>query len=92
MASRKLTQFEWDRRKENKPVKTVLVTLWLDLADGGRIYEKIVPGKHGWLAVYYKQVDAAENTVRFWQEIKDHEGNLREIHEKYPVDKGHIKL
>ncbi|MBE2200480.1 MAG: hypothetical protein IAE79_17830 [Anaerolinea sp.] len=77
----------WQRAQNEKQFDS-----WLDLADGGRIYEKIVPGKHGWLAIYYKQVNAIENTVRFWQEIKDQEGNLREIHEKYPIDKGHIKL
>ena len=33
-----------------------------------------------------------EITVRFWQEIYDDQGTLVEIHEKYPVDKGHRKL
>jgi hypothetical protein len=47
-----------------------------------------VPGKHGWSAVYYKEVDKQEDTIRFWQEIRDENGVLREIHEKYPVDKG----
>ena len=43
-------------------------------------------------ARYLKEVDAQETTVRFWQEIYDDQGNLVEIHEKYPVDKGHQKL
>jgi hypothetical protein len=37
-------------------------------------------------------VDTAEQTVRFWQEIYDETGRLVEIHEKFPVDKGHWKV
>ena len=48
-------------------------------------------GRLGWLARYVKVVDASEQTERFWQEIYDETGILREIHEKYPVDKGHQK-
>jgi hypothetical protein len=40
----------------------------------------------------YQLVDEQETTVRFWQEIRDQDGVLREIHEKYPVDKGYQKL
>jgi hypothetical protein len=65
---------------------------WVELANEARIYQKVVPGKHGWSAIYYKEVDSQENTIRFWQEIRDQNGELREIHEKYPTDKGHIKL
>jgi hypothetical protein len=66
---------------------------WVELPNlGGRIYQRSVVGRYGWTAIYYKQVDAEENTIRFWQEIRDESGELREIHEKYPVDKGHIKL
>ena len=39
-----------------------------------------------------KEVDADENTVRFWQEIYNDQGKLVEIHEKYPVDKGHQQV
>jgi len=39
-----------------------------------------------------KETDGDEITLRFWQEIYDEKRNLREIHEKYPVDKGHKKL
>jgi len=39
-----------------------------------------------------KEVDAYENTVRFWQEIYDDQDKLVEIHEKYPVDKGHQQV
>jgi hypothetical protein len=65
---------------------------WTELENGGRLYKMVIPGRHGWSAIYYKEVDEQENTVRFWQEIRDQQGDLREIHEKYPVDKGHIKL
>jgi hypothetical protein len=65
---------------------------WIELENSGRIYKKVVRGKHGWSAIYYKEVDQQENTTRFWQEIRDQDGELREIHEKYPTDKGHIKL
>jgi hypothetical protein len=65
---------------------------WTELENDGRIYKQVVLGRHGWSAIYYKEVDEQENTVRFWQEIRDEEGVLREIHEKYPVDKGHQKL
>jgi hypothetical protein len=36
-----------------------------------------------------KEVDANETTLRFWQEIYNEEGRLVEVHEKYPVDRGH---
>ncbi len=39
-----------------------------------------------------KEVDSNEETLAFRQEIYDENEVLREIHEKYPVDKGHQKL
>ena len=51
-----------------------------------------VKGRSGWLARYVKEVDAGELTVRFYQEVFDGEGRLREIHEKYPVDLGHRQV
>jgi hypothetical protein len=65
---------------------------WQELHDGGRRYRLDVPGRLGWLAIYFKEVDAHETTVRFWQEIYDETGKLVETHEKYPVDKGHKKV
>ncbi len=65
---------------------------WDELPDGGRRYRLDVPGKQGWLARYFKHVDASETTVRFWQEIYDDAGKLVEMHEKFPVDKGHEKV
>jgi len=65
---------------------------WDELPGGGRLYPLEVRGRHGWLALYKKEVDAGEATIRFWQEIFDDRGRLVEIHEKYPLDKGHKKV
>lgn len=64
---------------------------WEDLPDGGRRYWIDVTGRQGWRARYLKEVDINEVTLRFWQEIYDPQGKLVEIHEKYPLDKGHQK-
>jgi len=63
---------------------------WDELPDGGRRYFYEVQGRHGWSARYVKEVDDSEQTIKFYQEIYDDEGHLVEIHEKYPVNKGHI--
>jgi hypothetical protein len=42
--------------------------------------------------VIFKEVNPDETTVRFWQEIYDDTGKLVEIHEKFPLDKGHKKV
>ncbi|MEX2368983.1 MAG: hypothetical protein WD552_01145 [Candidatus Paceibacterota bacterium] len=62
---------------------------WIDEIDGGRTYTRRVQGKHRWFALYHKKVSNTEETLAFWQEIYDPSGILREIHEKFPVDKGH---
>jgi hypothetical protein len=64
---------------------------WEKLPDGGRRYYLEVQGKHGWKARYVKEVDAMEQTITFYQEIYDVNNSLTEIHEKFPVDKGHRK-
>jgi len=64
---------------------------WEDLPSGGRRYWLEVAGRQGWKARYIKEVDAREKTLRFWQEIRDGNGQLAEIHEKYPADTGHRK-
>lgn len=64
---------------------------WKELPGGGRRYWLDVAGRQGWRARYVKEVDADETTLQFWQEIFDEKGKLAEIHEKYPVDKGHQK-
>jgi len=66
-------------------------TDWQELADGGRRYWLDVPGRLGWRARYVKEVDARERTLRFRQEIYDARNRLVEVHEKYPVDRGHRK-
>jgi hypothetical protein len=65
---------------------------WEPAANGGRIYRRLIAGRSGWLAAYCKEVDEQETTLRFWQEILDESGQLREIHEKFPVDRGHQKV
>jgi hypothetical protein len=65
---------------------------WEPAANGGRIYRRLIAGRSGWLAAYCKEVDEQETTLRFWQEILDESGQLREIHEKVPVDRGHQKV
>jgi hypothetical protein len=65
---------------------------WEKLPNGGRRYWLEVKGRHGWQARYIKEVDAMEETIKFYQEIYDGNGNLVEIHEKFPVDKGHKKI
>lgn len=65
---------------------------WDELPGGGRRYRLDVPGRQRWLARYFKEVDATETTLRFWQEIYDDETRLVEVHEKYPLDKGHQKV
>ncbi len=75
------------RKKNERDFET-----WVQQEDGGRIYSFEVAGKLGWKAKYLKEVNSEESTVRFWQEIYDQNNILKEIHEKYPVDKGHKKL
>jgi len=65
---------------------------WDALRSGGRRYWLDVPGRLGWRARHWKEVDAQENTLRFWQEVYDDHGALIEVHEKYPMDKGHQKV
>ena len=65
---------------------------WDELPGGGRRYWLDVSGRLGWRARYLKEVDAQESPRRFWQEIYDDQGKLVEVHEKYPVDKGHQKV
>lgn len=65
---------------------------WEDLPGGGRRYGYDVPGRMGWRARYVKIVDGDENTLSFLQEIYNEQGELVEVHEKYPEDKGHQKI
>ncbi len=65
---------------------------WEELSGGGRRYRLEIAGRRGWRARYTKEVDASENTLRFWQEVLSAEGEIVEIHEKYPHDLGHRRL
>jgi hypothetical protein len=79
-------------RREHSGTKRAEIWSWEELPSGGRQYWFEVAGRHGWKARYVKEVEANENTVRFWQEIYDEQDKLVEIHEKYPVDKGHQQV
>ena len=65
---------------------------WETIPGGGRRYVKVIPGRAGGHARYLKEVDAAETTLRFWQEIYDATGRKVAMHEKFPVDLGHKQL
>lgn len=65
---------------------------WEKLSDGSKKYWFEIAGRMGWKAKYFKKVDENDITISFWQEIYDDRGVLVEIHEKYPIDKGHIKF
>lgn len=78
---------EQKRRKNEKQYGS-----WLDLPAGGRLYWYAVQGRHGWTARYVKEVDENETTVGFSQEIFNDRGDLVEVHHKYPVDTGHVKI
>ena len=62
---------------------------WKELPGGKRIYVRKIAGRSGGAACYCKEVDAAENTIRFWQEVYDRNGKLVARHEKFPLDTGH---
>lgn len=65
---------------------------WHDLPNGGRVYSYEVKGRFGWRALYVKEVDAEEATVKFYQQVYDGDGKLREVHQKFPVDLGHQQI
>ncbi|MEX2662179.1 MAG: hypothetical protein WD227_09620 [Vicinamibacterales bacterium] len=65
---------------------------WADVSGGGRRYSYDVKGRSGWWARYIKEVDHEESTMRFFQEVYDGAGRLREVHPKYPVDLGHQQV
>jgi len=67
---------------------------WTESASGGRTYVRRVDASDGSgrFAEYIKEVDAEERTLSFMQKIYDPGGNCVEIHEKYPIDKGHVVL
>ena len=62
---------------------------WIELPGGGRRYWYDVHGRLDWIARYVKEVDSHEETVRFYQEIYNDQGEIIEFHQKYPEDTGH---
>ena len=76
------------KRKQNEKV----FSNFDELENGNRKYWFEIIGKFGWKAKYVKIVDKEEITISFIQEIYNDKGELEEIHEKYPVDKGHVKI
>jgi hypothetical protein len=67
-------------------------TNWSELENGNRIYYFDIEGRYGWKARYIKEVDNNEITIRFYQEIYNESNILVELHENYPVDKGHREV
>ena len=67
---------------------------WEETDDNGRLYWKEIPAndKSGKIARYEKEVNKKEETLSFTQKILDKYRKLVEIHEKFPIDKGHIIL
>jgi hypothetical protein len=65
---------------------------WEEMPDGSRMYWFEIEGRIGWKARYIKTVNYQEVTLSFRQEIYNETGILVEVHEKYPIDKGHIKI
>jgi len=63
-----------------------------ELMDGSRMYWFEIEGRMGWKARYVKIVNQFEVTISFCQQIYDDNEKLVEVHEKYPIDKGHKKL
>ncbi|MBW8333328.1 MAG: hypothetical protein K0M40_14980 [Prolixibacteraceae bacterium] len=63
-----------------------------DLPNGFRLYWFEIEGRMGWKARYVKIVDQDETTISFRQEIYNENELLVEVHEKYPIDNGHIKI
>ena len=54
--------------------------------------EKSVRKRLEWKAKYLKEMDNEETTLKFWQGVYDETNTLREIHEKYPIDKEYKKV
>jgi hypothetical protein len=65
---------------------------WTETEIKGRLYQRKVMGQQGWFALYFKEVDGEEGVLKFWQEIYDENGQLVEIHHKYPKDLSHQKI
>lgn len=78
--------------KDKRQLNERKFTNWEEVSNGGRKYWLDIKGRHGRKARYIKEVNVMEETIKFYQEVYDDKGNLIEIHEKFPVDKGHRKM
>jgi len=65
---------------------------WQELAAGGRRYWYDVERSDGFTIRYVKFVDEKEVTTAIVQEFYDVSGILVEVHEKFPVDRGHRRV
>ncbi len=83
-------QLIWNEKKRAK--NEADFENWIDQENGNRIYSFEIIGKLGWKAKYLKEVKSNEEIIKFWQEVYDENNILKEVHEKYPVDKGHKKI
>ncbi len=79
----------YERKRKSNENK---FTKWKKLEGGGRRYFYEIKGRYGWKARYVKEVDASENTLKFYQEVYNEKGELIEVHEKYPKEHGHKKI
>jgi hypothetical protein len=79
---------DFNKRQENERK----FSNWEELQDSSRLYWFEIEGRMGWKAKYLKRVDSKEVTLKFWQEIYDELGVFVEVHEKYPIDRGHKKI
>lgn len=76
------------KRKQNEKK----FSRWEELSSGGRRYFYEVLSSAKWKARYVKEVNEREETIQFYQEIYNEKDELIEVHQKYPVDKGHKKV
>jgi hypothetical protein len=63
---------------------------WDALPNGGRRYYRTIKGRTAGYAIYVKEVDADEMTVRIVQEVYDDNDRLMAVHQKFPEDTGHV--
>ncbi len=87
-----LIEKDWTLDEQKRSKNEHKFENWQELSNGGRRYWLNVDGRFGWVARYIKEVDADEKIIRFHQEIYNEKGELVEIHQKYPEDKGHQKV
>lgn len=65
---------------------------WQGLDNGGRRYWYDRLREDGYTIRYVKIVDAQERTLSLVQEVYNRSMTLVEIHEKFPIDRGHRKV